>query len=658
MGFLAPLFLFGALAIALPIWLHRLQTQSSDRQPFSSAMLLETTEERVHLQKKLKYLVLLALRIALLLMIALAFAKPFLSRPPTMLTAGSAGTHLILVDTSVSMSRAGVFDQALAVASGAVDDAPSGALLQVLSIDDALHIGSSLSADKADHRAAVSRLRVSALRLDFGGAIASVDRLAESLPPPVTLHVISDFQDSAMPVRFADVVPSRVTRLMPYVVGTGAPFNWSVEFVRETATGLDVGLIGFGDRERVADVELLLNGEVVDMSGLSETGPVTLHFTELQYEEGDNRIQVRINTDDDLAADNHWFHIVENEPPASVPLITLNRGGLAVTYLSAALESDSGHRYEVEPLVIGEFDARVLGRHRWVLIDDIGSIDQELDDALTAYLQDGGNLLAFAGERAAGSSVFPVTGHQLRAAAIGANSFLSPEQIDTSHPVLAQSEGWHSVNVSRLIPVEIQAADQVLIRLENNEPFLIERKIGDGRLLLVLNGLDNRWNDLPVRPVFVSFIIEAAGYLSGINEISKNFTTGASLPLSLIGSASGQVVDPDGNTVLSLVDTTRAQQIKLDQPGIYEVYTPQDNMLVAANIDPRESELSTISQELLDRWQDATARPEEFVAGRSDLVAAEPLELWHWLLFILAMVIIAESILGNAYLAPLAKASK
>ncbi len=660
MGFLAPLFLVGALAIALPIWLHRLQTQSSDRQSFSSAMLLETTEERVHLQKKLKYLVLLALRIALLLMIALAFAKPFLNRPPTSLTAGAAGTHLILVDTSVSMSRAGVFDQAIAVASQTVDDVPPGTLLQLLNVDDALHIGSSLSADKAAHRAAVSGLKVSALRLDFGRAMAAVDRLAESLPPPVILHLISDFQGSAMPVRFADVVPSRVTRLIPYVVGTGSPFNWSVKYVRETAEGLDVGLIGFGDRERVADVELLLNGEVVETRGLSETGPVTLHFTNLQYEQGDNRIQVRINTDDDLAADNLWFHVVENEPPASVPLITLNRGGLPVTYLSAALESDSGQSYRVEPLVIGEFDARVLGRHRWALLDDIGSIDEELDHALTAYLQNGGNLLAFAGSRAANSSVLPVTGHRMSAATVGfgGNEFQSPEQIDTSHPVLAQTEGWHTVNVSRTVPIEVQAADQVLIRLENKQPFLIERRIGAGRLLLLLNGLDNRWNDLPLRPVFVSFIIETAGYLSGINKISKTYTTGASLPLSLVGNTSGQVVDPDGNTVLSLADTTRAQQINLDKPGFYEVYTSQDNMLVAANIDPRESELTRISQEVLDRWQDATARLEGIVAGQPGTLESEPLELWHWLLFVLAMVVIAESMLGNTYLAPLARANR
>jgi hypothetical protein len=653
MGFLAPLFLLGALAVALPIWLHRLQTQSSNRQPFSSAMLLETTEERVHLQRKLKYLVLLALRIAMLLLIAFAFAKPFLEQPPTMLTAGDAGTHLIVVDTSASMGRAGVFAQAISVAGQAIDDVPSGALLQVMNVDDALHVGSSLSADKTDHRAALSRLDVGALRLDFGSTMAAVDRLAESLPPPVTLHLISDFQDSAMPVRFADVVPSAVTELVPYVVGTGAPFNWSVEYIRETSAGLDVSLTWSGDRERVADVELLLNGEVVDMRGLSEIGPVTLRFTDLQYEDGNNRIEVRINTDDDLAADNYWFLVVENEPPASVPLITLNQGGLPVTYLSAALESDSGPNYDVEPMVIGEFDTRVLSRHRWAMIDDIGSIDEVLDDALTTYLENGGNLLAFAGERTVGSSVFPLSGHQPGPAAINTSAFLSPTQIDTSHPLLSQTEGWHSVNVSRSIPIEVQSADQVLIRLENNEPFLIERRIGAGRLLLVLNGLDNQWNDLPVRPVFVSFMIEAATYLSGINEMSKTYTTGASLPLSLIGSASGQVVDPDGNTVLSLVDTTRAQQIKLDRPGFYEVYTPEDDMLVAANIDPRESELGTISQELLDQWQDATARPDAIVADQSGFVETEPLELWHWLLFILAMVIIAESILCNAYLAPI-----
>ena len=99
-----------------------------------------------------------------------------------------------------------------------------------------------------------------------------------SLPPPVNLHFVSDFQASGMPVRFSDVVPAGIAGFTAHVVGTGEPFNWSVEFVRETGEGLDVGLNGSGDRERIADVDLLVNDIVVESRGLSQTGPQVLHF--------------------------------------------------------------------------------------------------------------------------------------------------------------------------------------------------------------------------------------------------------------------------------------------------------------------------------------------------------------------------------------------
>ena len=59
MSLLAPFFLLGLLGIALPVWLHRLQTQTNEKEAFSSSMLLEASEQRVHLQKKLRYLLLL-----------------------------------------------------------------------------------------------------------------------------------------------------------------------------------------------------------------------------------------------------------------------------------------------------------------------------------------------------------------------------------------------------------------------------------------------------------------------------------------------------------------------------------------------------------------------------------------------------------------------
>ena len=652
MGLIAPLFLLGALTIALPIWLHRLQTQSSERKAFSSAMLLETAREQVHVRKKLKYLLLLAARIGLLLLLVLAFAKPFMTVSKESVVATAAGTHVVVVDTSVSMGRTGVFSQAQAEARRAIDDAPGDALLQVVGADGSLHMMSDLNNDKAAQRSAVAGLSPGALRLDFGEMMSAIERLAASLPQPVSIHFVSDYQASAMPVRFSDLVPAGVAELIPHVVGTGTPFNWSIDYVRESPGGIDVGVTGAGDRERVADLKLSLNEEALGTHSLIQTGPQVVHFDIAEFESGESRIEIQLTTDDDFQTDNRWYHVVDNAPPETIPLITLSPGALPYTYLSAAMESAGA--YAVESLLVGEFDARILGRYRWAVIDDIGLVDPQLEQSLIEFMQAGGNLLAFAGDRAAALESLPLSGHRHSATSVRdqAGEFLSIGQIDMRHPALSNTDGWHNVNVSRSMPLDPQDGDEVLIRLENNEPFLIERRVGDGRLLLMPANLDNQWNDLPVRPVFVSFIIEAGRYLSGVNEIARTYTTGAVLPLALTGASSGQVVDPDGETVLSLADTTREQQIRLNKAGIYEVYTPQGEMIVAANIDPLESDLRKLSQDVLDRWQASTGGQTSGASVALESDESETVELWQWVLLILALVVIGESVLGNMHLAP------
>jgi hypothetical protein len=658
MGFVAPLFILAAALIALPLWLHRLQTKSSDRQAFSSAMFLETTEQQVHVQKRLKYLLLLALRIALLVLLALAFAKPFWPLPPAATSSVDAGTQIILVDTSASMGRAGLFDQALGEARRAIDDAPTGAVIGIFAADENMRVVSELTTDGAKLRGTLSTLSVRPMRLDFGRAMAEIDHIAESLPAPVQLHVISDFQATAMPVRFADLIPSRISRLVHHPVGTSRPVNWSIDFLHQTADGLEVGVRGYGDTRRPADIEMTIGDGDAHVQRVTSAGQQVLSFSDLHYEPGDNRIDVSIETDDDWRADNRWFGIVENEPPAPVPLITVGGNGLAYTYLSAALESVAGGRYQVEPLLIGEFDPRILSRYRWALIEDIGALDPLHVDGISDYVQQGGNLLIFAGERSRNGESLPLSGHQLVPAITDADtdSFLSIGQIDIEHPALSATEGWHEVNVMRSLPIEPMDDDRILIRLDSNDPFVLERRVGKGRYLLVLSAADNHWSDFVIRPVFVSFMIESARYLSGASDISRNYLTGDRLPLSLIGSASGQIVDPDGKMILSLADTTREQQVKLDKPGIYEVYTAHGEQLIAANIDPRESDLEPVSQQMLDQWQDATRRDEDVVSNRATMTDSRQIELWPWILLFMALSLIAEMTLGNAHFAAGAKA--
>ena len=652
MGLLAPLFLLGALAIALPLWLHRLQTQSSDRVPFGSAMLLETTEQQVHVKRELKYRLLLAARIALLLLLAVTFAKPFLEQPPAAIADSAAGTDLVVVDASLSMARTGVFEQARATARQVVDDADDGALIAILVADATTTEPLPPSADKATQSTALTRLEPGSSRVDFGSLMRAVETRAATLPPPVRVHFVSDFQASAMPAQFADVVPAGVAALNAYAVGTGDPVNWAVTAVGQTDSGIAVTVENEGLAERMTDIELSVNGVAAGLRTASGQGSYTVQFDELSYERGDNRIEVRLVTDDDLANDNVGFTVVRNDPPAPVPLITRNPDGLPVTYITAALESVADGRFGVEVQVPGEFDPRILTRYDWAIIDDLGDVDAALESALDAFLARGGNLLAFAGSGTQGQASLPLTNKSLSPADLGSGTtpFRRIATVDLQHPVLAETLGWDRVRVSRSVALNLDGSEDVLVTLDNGAPLLIEERIGPGRLLLVLSAADNQWNDLPVHAVFVGLMIEAAEYLSGqVADIGSYFVGDA---LSLGDGGTGQVLDPNGESLLSLADTRSVSTIRLEQPGIYTVYTADDESLVAANVDPRESALTAIPQATLTRWQEATFDGRDgdaaaLASAAGDAEAGEALNLWPWLLLLVAMLAIAESALGN-----------
>src|SRR5579862_5163812 len=104
MGFLAPWFLAGALAVGLPLYLHLLQRHETTPQKFSSLMFFERRTQSSIKHRRLRYWLLLSLRLALLLLLILAFANPFINRSAASIA--SDKLQLIVVDDSFSM-RAG-----------------------------------------------------------------------------------------------------------------------------------------------------------------------------------------------------------------------------------------------------------------------------------------------------------------------------------------------------------------------------------------------------------------------------------------------------------------------------------------------------------------------------------------------------------------------
>ncbi|HEX3375850.1 MAG TPA: BatA domain-containing protein, partial [Candidatus Acidoferrales bacterium] len=78
MGFLAPWFLAGMAALAVPFYVHLLRRHTTTPRLFSSLMFFEHRTQSSIKHRRLRYLLLLSLRALLFLLLALAFANPFI----------------------------------------------------------------------------------------------------------------------------------------------------------------------------------------------------------------------------------------------------------------------------------------------------------------------------------------------------------------------------------------------------------------------------------------------------------------------------------------------------------------------------------------------------------------------------------------------------
>src|SRR6185436_9910952 len=113
MSFLAPLFALGALAIIGPILFHLIRRTTREVTPFSTLMFLQPSPPRITKRSRLENLWLLLLRCLVLALLALAFARPFLPRAaPTVPPPGTGKRSVILVDTSASMRREKLWEDA------------------------------------------------------------------------------------------------------------------------------------------------------------------------------------------------------------------------------------------------------------------------------------------------------------------------------------------------------------------------------------------------------------------------------------------------------------------------------------------------------------------------------------------------------------------
>jgi hypothetical protein len=155
---------------------------------------------------------------------------------------------------------------------------------------------------------------------------------------------------------------------------------------------------------------------------------------------------------------------------------------------------------------------------------------------------------------------------------------------------------------------------QVLARFDSGAPAVLERRVGAGRVVLWGSTLDDSWSDLPKKLLFVPFVHQAVRHLARYTEPKPWLSVGQVLDPSVASTVTRTqatqrvAVTPSGRRVP--IEDEGAEVMELTEQGFYELRgsEPQDVVVVAANVDPAEADLTPLD-------------PKEIVAAA---VGAEP----------------------------------
>ncbi len=668
MGFLAPWFFAGVALLGLPVYVHLLRQYKQTPIPFSSLMFFERRTQSSIKHRKLKYLLLFALRCLFILLLLLAFARPYI-HSSSIARAGGARTLVFAVDNSFSMRQDERFANAKKAALEQINAMSANDRAQLVSFGGPARLLSDMTTDRAALRSALDALPAG----DDASSYAELSRVlrstSESLKTNIEAHVFTDAQKSSLPAAFADLRLDAGTKFEMHAVADKAIPNWTVESVDAPRRVFDTKKVrtvatiaGFNTQEETRKVSLLANGKVLASKDVKVPagGRASVEFLALDAPYGLTRCEIRIDGADSFPQDDQWLFSVERTDPKPALIVRADSDTASPLYVRTALESSAEAAFTLQSMGPLQAAAADVSKFSFVVLADPGPLPDKLTDALAKYVQNGGSVLLTVGKNAAPGRHLPLAELQflgLHTVFPDRESPLTVASVDASYPSFSSAQNWGGVEFFQVAKLQLpqSLADiRVAAKLSDGSPLLVDRRIGSGHVLVFASAFDNIANNLPLEPVWLPFVDQTAHEMGGIGAAHANYKVGSFVELRTEKEkgVAVEITGPDNKRLLSLAESTKATTFQFPSQGFFDVRRANGREeLAAVNADRRESDFSLVPQETLELWKNtgmapnASSGPAQSAAAQGDKA-----ELWWWVLAMLAVLAVAESVLGNRHM--------
>ena len=660
MTFLNPWLLAGMAAIGAPIVIHMMMRRRVRRMKWAAMRFLQAAVQRNERKLRVEDRLLLLLRCLLLILLALALARPAF-RAAGLGAAGGSRTVVLALDNSRGMGLtdggASRFDNARKAAVQIVDALPPGSSAALLLFSDVVR---PVIAEPATDLNLVRKLIGQAALTDRASNVhpalrEALDILKRRAPGRGAVYLLTDAQATGWRelgsmrrevaqsgIHVGIVVPGPGEQpnlgvsdlaLGSAMVPAGAAARFSIEatnYGNEEARNVTVGLSIDGEPPGdQAVIDSIPAGQSRRVSLFGKAGSAGLHAVTAQL------------PPDHLAADDRRTMVVRALEEVRVLLVAGDMGATPgegdAFFLGRALApaGPEAHSFiKARTVPVEELGGAKLADFDAVALADVPRLEPGIVTALEKYVREGGGLMIFPGEKTdaafynvalgEGLGMLPATMGKPWGDAGQQGKFRSLQAAGYTHPMveiwqdpasgtLASARFFKGLALAPLRKQSDPAGEaETVLSYADGAPAIVERTWGSGRVIEFSSTANTAWNDLPAHPAFLPLMQRALGRLVTSRDDTLNLPVGApftcpALPEWLYKE---MTVTPPGaapgsgavSKVGLIAGAPLLHYADTDRAGVYEVAIgaePPAKMRFAAQADPEESRLDPVPDDEL-----------------------------------------------------------
>ena len=631
-SFLNLAFLAGLAAAAIPVLIHLFSRRRQKRIEFSSLQFIEEIAKRRVRRVTITQWLILALRVLVLTLVALALMRPALRGDFALGKSKGESSVALILDRSFSLRAATdtglLFDEARRRAVEVAEAIDDGDEIHFLGATPALETPALPFHDRLRLKEEIQAIEPGWGGTDLVEAIREAGaRLRKSESLNRELYIVSDFQKSGFGdlagdpgTQIADLIGKDV-RVFLLPLSEETIDNRAIESV--TFEGLPPNRIARalvanhgGKSDPAVVITLAQGGRVagegrvsVD-AGSSNTAVVPILEDAAALGSGEARLNA-----DRLAADDVRYFAAEGGRAFRILVVDGARlGEAAAPFLPLALSPEAGvGRFVTDTQSAANFGAVDLTPYQMVALSNVERLNAETMGRLRSWQEAGGRVLIALGDRVDlrhyNESILPVLMPgarliEMRGDLRDGSTFYTMTPRVAGHPAFAgfkatPGEPLSGAQFWRIVAAEATTDIRVLAEFGTGLPAILETSSA----VLITSSVDGRWNNFPTHGAFLPLIHQLVHTLSGGDEKSgalvgqplEHVVDEAAVPTGVALAAEG----PDG-TLLEVTSRRSHQGLLLTSspvtaPGLYRLKAGDAVLAeLPVNVDTKESNLEPL----------------------------------------------------------------